>query len=279
MRKIILILVAFVFTASFSQNTQGTIKYRESTNNKIFMDEISESIDSSVNEQSELNGMAEMMKAQILKEMSKNSVKQKELIFHTDVSLYKDHEEGELTEEDIEPGSMSIVMSGESDSEIKYIDNLKKVMITQREFMGKKFLIKETLPSYKWKLTNERTKILGYNCIKALKVDSNLKTEVWFTSQIPISSGPNGISGLPGMILAYKLLKISTTLESEKPEEEVMLAVQAISIDLSPIDKKKIKKPKKGKVLSSEDEYNKLVEKRTQSMFEGQGGGNIIMIK
>jgi hypothetical protein len=59
-----------------------------------------------------------------------------------------------------------------------------------------------------------------------------------------------------------------------------MLTIQATSIDLTPIDKKNIKKPKKGKVLSSENEYNKLVEKRTQSGFEENGNrGNTIIIR
>ena len=280
MRKITLILITFVFTASFSQNIQGTIVYIESINNKVFMDDISESLDSSINKKEELSGMTEMLKAQIFKEMSKNNIKQKELIFHKNISIYKESKNEELTEEDIEPGNIMVSMVRKSDMEIKYIDYSTKMRITQTEFMGKKFLIKDTLPFIKWKLSNERTKILGYNCMKAISIDSNSKMEVWFTTQIPISSGPEGISGLPGMILSYKLIRIVAIPESKKTKEEIILTIQATSIDLSPIDKKNIKRPKKGKVLASEDEYNRLIEKTTQRMFEGNGDrGNTIIIR
>lgn len=280
MKKIILTAISFVFTVSFCQNNQGTIKYSESTNNKIFIDDINESIDSSMDKQLESNGMAEMIKAQILKEMSKNGIKQKQLIFRNNISIYKEYKNDELTQGDLESSSIMISINGQSDNEIKYIDNIKKEKILQKEFMGKKFLIKEKISSIKWKLTNERTKILDYSCIKAIRIDSNLKTEVWFTSQIPISSGPDGINGLPGMILSYKLSRITTSQDSERSEEEIILTIQATSIDLTPIDEKSINMPKKGKVLESEEEYNSLIEKAMQNMSRSNGrDGNTIIIR
>ena len=53
----------------------------------------------------------------------------------------------------------------------------------------------------------EQKVIKGYPCMKAVKSDSLYTIEVWFTSKIPVSSGPKGLYGLPGLILEAKFIK------------------------------------------------------------------------
>ncbi|MEO6681684.1 MAG: GLPGLI family protein [Ginsengibacter sp.] len=57
---------------------------------------------------------------------------------------------------------------------------------------------------YKWSLKNEFKMINNYKCQKASFTNSKLEEViVWFTEEIPISSGPLYLSGLPGLILEY----------------------------------------------------------------------------
>lgn len=61
----------------------------------------------------------------------------------------------------------------------------------------------ETAPQFNWQMDmlGPMQQILGYKCQKAATSFRGRKWEVWFTTEIPISSGPWKFSGLPGMIL------------------------------------------------------------------------------
>ena len=70
------------------------------------------------------------------------------------------------------------------------------------ETLGKVYHIKEDLPKVKWKILNEIKEIEGYLCMKA-ETQNEVKGQTvhaWFTDAIPVSGGPEGYSGLPGMI-------------------------------------------------------------------------------
>jgi GLPGLI family protein len=78
--------------------------------------------------------------------------------------------------------------------------------------------------SIQWDIINESKFIGGYKCLKATTFFRGRKYFVWFTEEIPISSGPWKLNGLPGLILeaideknevSFKLKSIkSTTLKS-----------------------------------------------------------------
>jgi GLPGLI family protein len=57
-----------------------------------------------------------------------------------------------------------------------------------------------------WEITEEYKKIIGYSCQKATTIHTNpngtqRKVVAWFTSEIPIPTGPYMYVGLPGLIL------------------------------------------------------------------------------
>lgn len=59
-----------------------------------------------------------------------------------------------------------------------YYKNVKDQTYTvDKEFMGKEFLVKDTLTHYKWQMTGETKQIGGYNCFKATCVISASKTD------------------------------------------------------------------------------------------------------
>ena len=108
-------------------------------------------------------------------------------------------------------------------------------------------------------MTGESKKIGQYTCFKATyekkvkeKVfsfgswDNNksagrfktVEVVAWFTPEIPVSSGPSWYQGLPGLILEVNDDK--TTILCTK-------------IVINPKEKAKIKRPRKGKVISNQD--------------------------
>lgn len=77
----------------------------------------------------------------------------------------------------------------------------KKVVTRIRWIDGNSYVIHEGLPQINWKIENEEKQISNFNCKKATTTFRGRKYTAWFTFQIPVSSGPWKLQGLPGMIL------------------------------------------------------------------------------
>jgi GLPGLI family protein len=93
----------------------------------------------------------------------------------------------------------------------KNFDSKKyKVLFTRNE---KDTNIKETLPSFNWKLINEIKTINGYTCKKATTTNtafnSNQSIVAWYTESIPVNDGPMQYNGLPGFIIQIEINKTS----------------------------------------------------------------------
>ncbi|MBC8051432.1 MAG: GLPGLI family protein [Sphingobacteriaceae bacterium] len=99
------------------------------------------------------------------------------------------------------------------------------------------FLVKDSIRNIKWKITDENREIAGYSCRRAnaIIMDS-IYVVAFYTDQIPVSSGPETFSGLPGMILGLAL-----------PHEHVTWF--ATSVKDQPLDKPLVS-PTKGKVTN-----------------------------
>lgn len=100
------------------------------------------------------------------------------------------------------------------------------------------FLVKDTTRNIKWKITGETRVIAGYTCRRAnaIVMDS-IYVVAFYTDAIPVSSGPETFSGLPGMILGVAL-----------PHDHVTWF--ATSVSDKPLDKP-IVPPAKGKVVDT----------------------------
>lgn len=114
------------------------------------------------------------------------------------------------------------------------------------------YLITDSLKT-KWKLFNETKIINNYKCYKAtiLEEMSNGKTKVvtaWYCPEIPVSVGPKGYGGLPGLIF-------------ELQDKNVVFGIKEINffnpvnIILPDIDKA---------IRISSIDFNKLIAKRSK---------------
>lgn len=93
---------------------------------------------------------------------------------------------------------------------IYFIDKKNKIMLSRDSYYNKITFasIKESVPDIDWKITSEKKKIGGYECIKATADFAGRKWEAWFTQKIPISLGPWKLGGLPGLILEARDSKL-----------------------------------------------------------------------
>jgi GLPGLI family protein len=75
------------------------------------------------------------------------------------------------------------------------------------------YAIKDTLPSFKWKLLGEYRNIAGFNCRKAATIiQDSIYIIAFYTDEIPVKTGPESFNGLPGMILGIVVPRLHMTL-------------------------------------------------------------------
>ncbi len=290
MKKIIVLLtVLYTSFVTFAQDFQGVAIYESKTSTADFKSRM----DSNKDVTPEMRKMfEERMKSMFEKTFVLN--------FDKNTSIYKEEEKLEA------PGTQNNgmrVMNSFMGGGGTHFKNIKdKTFAIDKEMMGKEFLIQDSLPKITWKLEQETKEIGGYLCFKATakqkasqsdfrnfkmkkeedkkkassteKSKTNMMNEgeipkeieiiAWYTPEIPVSNGPENYQGLPGLILEVSAGK--TTLLCSK-----------ITLNLK--DKKEIKAPTKGKVVT-EKEYDEIVSKKmeefrqmNQNQNRGSGGG------
>jgi GLPGLI family protein len=200
-----------------------------------------------------------------LANVPKEHVSSRELLFDSTASIFQkepDKNADETIQQESEHGPMVIKMTEPDDK--MYTDLVGKKRLEQRDYMSRKFLIEIPFSASNWKLTGNQKKILNYICQEAILQDTMRKVRAWFTPEIPVSTGPQGICNLPGLILAAEMKGGDVTFEAK-------------SIELKPVDHKQIVKPKEGKKVTR-DEFNQMVMEKQKEMDEqGDGNGNMII--
>lgn len=83
---------------------------------------------------------------------------------------------------------------------------------------GQLYLVEDSAPTYKWKILNEIREVEGFLCMKAETQDTikNQTIHAWFTTEIPVSAGPEGYSGLPGLILMLEINNGTAIIEASE---------------------------------------------------------------
>ena len=194
---------------------------------------------------------------------------QQVLLFNETATLYRDLNEDDqkdlnIEHNDGEGGEIQIKMMRPKNVLYRDLENDK--VVESRDFMGRTFLVKDDVDTKKWKLASDKKKVLGYNCQKASLVDSTKNVVAWFTTEIPLSAGPESFNGLPGLILELDLDNAKRTYVANK-------------VEFVALDKNDITAPSKGKDCTRA-EYNKIVADKMKEMnAENGGGGMKIIIK
>lgn len=234
---IALVAIAIHFMAQ-AQGMEGTIVY-----------------ELKVNLHRNLPPEREAMKSMLPEWMSQKM----ELFFNQKESVYKPVEE---EEEDAQSGpSRGMMMRFMRNQGITYLNFETQQWLELREFMGRKFLIEDTLKTRPWKLEDQEKTINGYLCRKATLEDEYMNRKVnvvaWYADQLLAPVGPDRFHSLPGTVLE---VEINDGLATFRP----------ISISLQAPPKEELKAPSEGKKVTRQ-EFRKIVEERLKEM-RAQGG-------
>ena len=184
----------------------------------------------------------------------------KSLVFNEKASLYKNAGptgEGDIDLKHEEDGN-DINIKMKVPEVVQFTDLQSGGWVRAEEFFGRDFLVTGEPKKLAWKLTGEQKKLGDYICQKAILQDTAQVVTAWFTPQIPVSAGPGQFGQLPGLILE---------LEMDGGDRNV----KATKIDLKPIEKSALAKPKKGKAVTA-DEFDKIREEKMKEMGAETGG-------
>lgn len=245
--------------------------------------------------------MQKMIEERVRKMMEKTFI----LNFDKSASIYKEEEKLDAPATQGGGGGMRMMFNSFTGGGGTFYKNIKdKTYISAKEFMGKEFLVKDSLPKLEWKMESETKVIGGYNCFKATAVkavnmsdfrnfrkkddakkEGEAKTDkekttnflenfempkeivitAWYTPEIPVNQGPDNYWGLPGLILEVN------------DGKTVILCSKVV---LNPKDKAEIKAPTNGKQVTQK-EYDQTVLDKMEEMSEmggpGRGGMQIRM--
>lgn len=106
----------------------------------------------------------------------------------------------------------------------------------------------EPFPTMQWKLVDEKQTVCGYACQKATCHWRGRDYEAWFTSAIPMKSGPWKFGGLPGLIMKIHDTKHLYTWEA--------VAVEKGSFPIYQLEERFFKDSNRNKVWKAQREWN-----------------------
>lgn len=186
---------------------------------------------------------------------------QHQLFFNTTESLYKSVEEDE--DEDMDVDDRPVRMRFQQPQVEMYFNQSTSKHITLQEFMGKEYLIEDSLKLPPWKFGTETKMVMGYLCKQAMYFNEERKQDIvaWYAPQIRPFLGPETFNTLPGAVLEIDLNDGERVITAKK-------------LDARPLKKHELKAPAKG-IKTSRAEFRKMMDEHTERMRAN--GANIII--
>ena len=118
---------------------------------------------------------------------------------------------------------------------------------------GEAVYVSDSSVSRKWKITDRKRMISGYECRRAIwEKDDTTKIYAWYTNRIIPSTGPETFNGLPGTILGLAT-------------EDGGVVYFAKSVKEAYVDPDNLKPETKKKELFTEQQLRDKLEKRAKS--------------
>ena len=183
-----------------------------------------------------------------------------QLAFNESVSLYSPVIEEE--EDDEMQASGGRVMRFQRPQVEIYIDQANSKRVLLQEFMGKKYLIEDSIQVRPWKFGSETKTINGYECKQAMYYNEERKQNVvaWYTDKLRPFLGPENFNTLPGAVMMVDI----------NDGERI---ITAKSIDLRSLKKNELKVPSGG-TQTTEADFRKMMNEQMERMRAN--GGMII---
>lgn len=153
-----------------------------------------------------------------IKEEDKNKLDIFELYFNDSLSVFKP-EESDLVDK----------MSWTTTKNVVYQNFKTGYRLTEKKLWSEKFLVSDTIRTFKWKITDSKRTISGYQCRKAIwQANDSIRVYAWFCNEIIPSIGPESFVGLPGAILGLAtedggVIYFAKSITAIKPDAEILI--------------------------------------------------------
>jgi GLPGLI family protein len=119
---------------------------------------------------------------------------------------------------EVEAPKMAWGLPPGGDNEV-HQDYAKGTVTAAKNIYEEHFLIRDAPQKHTWRVTGEVRTIAGYKCRKAVtRICDSVYVVAFYTDDIPVSGGPEQMSGLPGMILELAVPRLFTTWVATKVE-------------------------------------------------------------
>jgi GLPGLI family protein len=182
------------------------------------------------------------------------------LVFNASESLHKPIIEDEEDQFDNGGGTRMRIMRPMNEV---YVNQEQSKRILLQDFMGKKYLIEDSLSVMPWKFGTETKEINGYACKQASYYNEERKQTIvaWYTDQLRPFLGPENFNTLPGAILQVDI----------NDGERV---ITAKNIELRALKRNELKVPSGG-TKTTQAEFRKMMSEQMERMRAN--GGNVII--
>lgn len=161
-----------------------------------------------------------------------------ELYFDTTYTLYKPQQV------DISPRTSYIGAVAYSNKVLSNLVSCEAVALKQA--FDQSFVIRDSIRTIRWKLTEETREIAGFQCRRAnALLSDSIYIVAYYAEEIPARGGPESFNGLPGMILGVALPHEHITIFAKRVDKQAVapetwkLHEQARSV---PVDNKQYRK-------------------------------------
>jgi GLPGLI family protein len=245
-----IIISVFAIQAVFGQETGGVILYENKVN---------------------MYRMIPKERLEAMKAMVPEFRTSKSQLFYSDTeSIYKpviEDSEEDMSTQGNGSNRSGIVMRFQQPNVEIYFNQSESMGVTSQEFLGKQYLITDSLEVSPWKFGEGTKTIAGYECKMAYYTDDSNPERVqeitaWYTDKLRPFLGPERYYTLPGAVLAIDI----------NNGERVTVAQ---SIETRPLKKNELKVPTKGESITRY-EFRKLVDERMKEMRQN---GRQMMIR
>jgi GLPGLI family protein len=148
-----------------------------------------------------------------------------------------------------------------ADKNIVYTNYITSSFVAQKPIYEQTFLVQDSVTRIKWRVTPDTRKIAGFECRKAIGIiDDTIAIFAFYSEELLINGGPEGIQGLPGMILGVGIPRLHTTWFATK-------------VDFSEIQTGTLIPPIKGKKVNT-----KTLMKNLDNVLRGWGSAGAKLI-
>jgi GLPGLI family protein len=212
---------------------------------------------------------------ELQRQLSKGMQRDYTLTFNAYESLFKQDESLDGGAVEAQSGGAMIRIVGNDN--VIYRNTKEQVQKEKADLFGKVFLIDDAAEMPEWTITKEKKQIGKYQCTKAVysrvsmqtefnsehegepkMVTDTVQVEAWFTADIPVSHGPEGYWGLPGLIMEVH------------DDSRIFICTKVV---LKTNETLAIEPPKTGKKVTA-GEFDKIQDEKMQEMMNQYRGND-----